>query len=87
MKEDAVRLNTCIATSYDNCTKIHYFSKIQIEDSETALELLKEVNQTLQDTAMQTEDQKTLVWTQELDDDIKILSDCIQKRKKQIEEN
>lgn len=77
MRKQIKQLHASIMDSNNICTDTCYYSETQIKDSESALKVLKKNNQLLKKVA----DEKTLIWAYGLDDDIKQLSDCIQKRK------
>lgn len=81
MKKQIQYLGYNIAEAYDKSAQIQYYSELQLHDSEVALDLLKEMNQTLKHAARQTSNQKMEQWALEVDKAIAEISSMLENRK------
>lgn len=81
MKKQIQQLCYDIAESFEKSAQIQYYSELQLHDSEVALDLLKEMNQTLKHAARQTSNQKMEQWALEVDKAIAEISSMLENRK------
>lgn len=81
MKKEVSYLGYDIGQAYDQCTKISYFSDVQVKDSEIALEALKEMNGILKKASKQSSNTATLKWACEMDEDIFTIQIHLEKRR------